>query len=836
MDAPFKFAKPAGAQAEAPRPGDTISITELIEQLTGFVRRQSPIFIFVSACCLALGMVYLFTTPPSFTSHSMLLIDSSKLRILQQQQTPVGDTPIDTAQVETQVEILKSENIGLAVVRDLKLTEDPEFAGAGSGLLGWILGRVVGSGDASETKLERRALATFLGKRSIARVGRTYVLDISFTSLDATRSAALANAIGDAYIVDQLEAKYQATKRASTWLQDRIKELRQQASDADRAVLDYKEKNKIVSVGVRDSSGGSGRLLGEQQLEDLNTQLGSARASAEDAKARLERISDVMQRDVPDAAVADSLHSEVINRLRNNYLDLAAKEAIWSARYGSSHLAAVNLRTQMAELRRSIHDELGRIAESYKSDYEIGKSRVEGLERELQKLVASSQVTNRDRLGLTDLESTAKVYHSIYDNFLQRYMEAIQQQSFPITEARIISTAAPPERKSSPLLLPVLGVALLVGIILSFGAAILREAIDQVFRTSRHVENTLGVSCLAVLPLLGSASIVPKGGESKPISVKPVEMMKRAPAGKDPRPVGSSGKDPRPVASSLAAARTAGEQEGAGRAGVSHLVASILGQEAPLAASAHEVMEAKRLRFPRDRFMRQVVDEPLSPFAEAFRSIKVAADVGGAGKSSKVIGIISTLPGEGKSTVSSNFAELIASSGKRVILVDGDLRNPTITRTLAPHSKAGLLEVLNNEMTLNDVICTDEQTRLNFVPAVIRSRIAHTVEILASAAFESFVDNLRKTYDYVIIDFPPLAPVVDVRATTQVVDSYIYVVEWGKTHRNLVQRQLQAAPEIYDNLLGVVLNKANVNVMQRYEDYYGHYYHRKYYGAYGYSA
>ncbi len=103
----------------------------------------------------------------------------------------------------------------------------------------------------------------------------------------------------------------------------------------------------------------------------------------------------------------------------------------------------------MTELRRSIRDELGRIAESYKSDYEISKSRIEGLQRELQKLVTSSQLTNRDRLGLTDLESTAKVYHSIYDSFLQRYMEAIQQQSFPITEARVISAAAPPEGKSS---------------------------------------------------------------------------------------------------------------------------------------------------------------------------------------------------------------------------------------------------------------------------------------------------------------------------------------------------------------------------------------------------
>ncbi len=235
----------------------------------------------------------------------MLLIDSSKLRMLQQ-DAPLGDIPIDTAQVETQVEILKSENIGLSVIKDLKLTDDPEFAGSGGGLVGSILGLFASPNVQSETGLTRQALATFLAKRTIARVGRTYVLDIGYTSLSPARSAEIANAIADAYIVDQLESKYQATRRASGWLQDRIKELRKQASDADRAVLDYKEKNNIVAVGGGPSGGPNGpRLLGEQQLEELNTQLGTARADAEEAKARLERITEVLKKDVPEATVTD---------------------------------------------------------------------------------------------------------------------------------------------------------------------------------------------------------------------------------------------------------------------------------------------------------------------------------------------------------------------------------------------------------------------------------------------------------------------------------------------------------------------------------------------------
>jgi succinoglycan biosynthesis transport protein ExoP len=626
----------------------------------------------------------------------------------------------------------------------------------------------------TETSLARRALGVLNTNRTITRVGRTYVLDIAVTSLSADKAATIANAIAEAYVVDQLEAKYQATRRASVWLQDRITELRTQASAADRAVLQYKEKNNIIDVGGANATGGGAgsRLLGEQSLAEVNTQLGTARASTAEAKAKYERIQQVMKLDVPDAAVADSLHSEVITRLRNQFLDISARASIWGARYGQNHLATINLRTQMEEIRRSIADELGRIAESYKSDYEIAKSRQETLEQSLAGQVSEAQVINRDRLGLRELESTAQVYHTIYDNFLQRYMEAIQQQSFPITEARVIGSAAPPTERSSPQRLLVAAIALALGMVLSFGAAILREAIDRVFRTTRQVEEILRTDCLAILPLLK------KDARTSPVA-------------REPR------KD---------------------------------------ASQKQLVPPDRRIHVNQNEYLRHVVDEPLSSFAEAFRSIKVAADIGGAVKSNKVIGITSTIPREGKSTVSSNLAELIAHAGKRVILLDCDLRNPTLTRGLSKDAKVGLLEVLGGQVELQKALYYDELTNLAFLPAVVETRLPHTNEILASDAFKRLIDALRQSYDYVIVDLPPLAPVVDARATTHVVDSYLFVVAWGQTRMNIVQHQLVTSPEIFDRLLGVVLNKANISVLERYEYYYGKYYYKKYYSQYGYTS
>ena len=100
---------------------------------------------------------------------------------------------------------------------------------------------------------------------------------------------------------------------------------------------------------------------------------------------------------------------------------------------------------------------------------------------------------------------------------------------------------------------------------------------------------------------------------------------------------------------------------------------------------------------------------------------------------------------------------------------------------------------------------------------------------------KTLVEGLREVYDFVVFDLPPLEPVVDVRVTTNLVDSYIFVVEWGRTKIELVQHALTTTRGIYENLLGVVLNKANIDVLNRYESHRGNYYYKRYYSRYGYT-
>ena len=230
-----------------------------------------------------------------------------------------------------------------------------------------------------------------------------------------------------------------------------------------------------------------------------------------------------------------------------------------------------------------------------------------------------------------------------------------------------------------------------------------------------------------------------------------------------------------------------------------------------------------------------IVDAPFSRFTEAIRSIKLAADLNVAIKGNRVIGFTSSLPNEGKSTVAVALAQLMSQVGARTILIDCDLRNPSLSRSLAPSAKSGMLEVLAGKATLEEVIWTEPSTNMAFLPVVMRSRVAHSSEILNSAPMKKLFEQLRERYDYVLVDLPPLAPIVDVRATTQLVDSFIYVIEWGRTKIDIVEHALGGAQGVYENLLGVVLNKVDMNVFGRYANQQGDYYYNKHYARYGYT-
>ena len=791
--------KPISFGRANPSAPDFSSPAELLESFVHFLRQQYGVILSVSLLTMAIGVINLITTPSSFTAVATMLIDTRKAQSFQQQPL-YSDAQIDSASIESQVRILKSDIVGLSVIKNLRLNEDPEFIGSG-----W------GGGVASEYDVMRRALGVLASRLNVKRDGLSYVIELSFRSYDADKAARIANAIVDAYIVDQLEAKYQSTLRASTWLQDRIRDLRAQASAGEQAVVDFKREHNIIDAAGKSTIG--------QRLGEINSQLIIVRAQTAEARARLDRIQTVLSFDssgAVNATVTDTLKSEVVTKLRSQYIELASRASDWSARYGHEHLAAVNLRNQMREIQSAIIDELRRLAETYKSDFEIAKQRENDIQKEYDKAAAQVEKTNQAQVVLKDLESSSQTFRALYENFLNRYMESVQQQSFPITEARLISPAARPLKKSHPKTFLVLAIAACVGIIFGIGIGVLRDLWDRVFRTAEQVETILQTTCIALVPLLKRAAtpalpLVATQTEEA-LSPRTIVHKDNVLSTVDDSPVSHSAESDRSIK-------------------LKRATKPVL----PLVATQTEEALNPRNIVHDDNALWTVVDSPFSRFAESIRSIKVAADLNEIVKLNKVIGFTSSLPMEGKSTMAAALALLIAQGGGRVILVDCDLRNPSLTRTLAPSAKAGFIDVISEKAAIEDVLWTDPKTNLSFLPTVMKSRVAHTNEILASAATKNLFDELCRRYEYIIVDLPPLAPVVDVRITTHFVNSYVFVIEWGGTKIDVVKKVLADAPGVYENLLGAVLNKAEVSRLNRYEAHRGAYYDNKHYARYGYT-
>src|SRR5712672_2614398 len=739
-------------------------IGQAVNFALGFLKRQYWVIIFTAVLALAMSAIYLRITPPVYTAEVKVLFGNPKAQFVQQQSVLAADSPVDSSQLESQIQILKSKAIATSVINQLKLADDLEFKEPGrswrSSIREWLggphLARPVDPMDRLVNDFDRRL--------SAIRLGFSTVIEISFSAGSAERAAEIANAIANAYVTDQLNAKLDANRTATSWLQDRLKELGQQALTAERAVNAFKSQNNIVAAG--------GKLMDDERVSDLNVRLVAVRAQTSEALARLNRLETVLASNSADsvsigsldASGSDALSNPIIVNLRQQYLENARREVEYSGRLGKDHLAVVNLRTQMRGIRTSILDEVRRLAETGRSDYEVAKQRQEEIEKQLALAVSQSRTTNSAEPAMRELETSAKGYRNLYETFLQRYMGSVQQESFPISEARVISPATPPLNKSKPKTGMILALGIFGGIALGTALGFLRDIMDRVFRTSAQVEATLNLSCLSMVPLL-----------------------------KD-----SKQKKPPPLAA------VQGERELAQRT---------------LSRSSGMYWAATAM--------------PLSRFAESIRSIKLAIDLNPTKTSNKIVGITSALPNEGKSTIAASLAQLIAHAGKRVIVVDCDLRNPSLSANLAPNATVGIIDVLSGARSLEEAIWRDPRTNLAFLPSAKKTPLFHTSEILSSEQTGKLFDKLRASYDYVIVDLPPLAPIVDVRATTPLIDCFILVVEWGRTRTDVVQHALHTAPNVYEALIGTVLNKTDMRAMKRYDNYLNDYYNNEHYTRYG---
>ena len=746
-----------------------------LSKIFAIIRRNWHILVLGGVIGLLLAIAQLATTTRLYTASVDINIGRSSELDTFQDFSGVTSSRQAEIQIETELLVLRSEQIAERVVRRLSLHENSQFSASQQTALGRITGfvrstaaTVVGgvrdifSDDLpdidmlerarvdAETRAIERAIGRLRSNMEATSLRGSRVLQVRYTSPSASLSAQIANAIAAAYIEDQLEATDVASQRAIDWLAERRDQLRIQLEQVTAIAERFREENDLVGVDID-------RLAGAE-LERLTNDLVVARAEVVQLEARDRRLNEIVMSEDTSAVVRETAGQGITSALRSRYLEALRSYNSLASSLGDDHAQTQRRLRELEELQELMFEEVRRSAQLVSEDLRTARERVESLEEAQSRVGRRVGADQAIILELRDLERNVETVRDFYTSFQQRHQEATQRQEIPVSNARILNRAQPPGGPSSPNAQRMLALGGLLGFLLAGGWVAFREWRDDKVRTEEHVRQELGLEYLGGLTVL-------KGR----------------------------------------AERLRDEQ---------------VSQE----------LRARTLPMP--EIMTFAADKPLSNYAETLRTGKMSLTLRhGQDPRGAKIGFVSCFPAEGKTTTAANFASLLAQQGAKVILIDGDMRNPGLTRSTGRSFEAGLVDVLLGEKGWDEVCFEIEGSGVHLLPNS-KTRAAHTSELLGSKTMIALLGELDQVYDFVILDLPPLGPVVDARAILDKLDGVFFILKWGSTNLEIAKRILRMDPRIRDKCYGAFLNLFDPKKAQAYGNYQGYGYYRSYYTRY----
>ncbi len=454
---------------------------------------------------MAATFLILSSITPRYTATALVMLDSRKTKVVNSEAVLSG-LPNDIASIQSEVEILRSRTMARKVADKLNIIARPEFNPAVQPWYREYLEKVgiVGPAPVLDPQTAReRVVDAVMSRTTVTPRGRSYAMGISFESSDRRFAAEVANAIADFYIVDQLETKFEATKRATDWLNEKLTDLRKQVEVAERAVAAYRERNRLNETS-RESN------VTTQQVVEINTQLTLAKAQTAEREARLRQVNELLRSPRGAESAAEVLSSPLIQRLREQETEVVRREAELSNRYGPNHPRMLNVRSEMVDLKKKIEDEVRKIVQGLTNEVQVAKARESTLQTQLDRLERQAGDLGRSAVGLRQLEREAESSRVIYNSFMGRFKETREQEDIQQADARIISGAVPPNASSYPQRSLILAIALLGAVALAAGLVVLVERLDSGFRSSDQLENETGLPVLGTVPLIPSVASLRK--------------------------------------------------------------------------------------------------------------------------------------------------------------------------------------------------------------------------------------------------------------------------------------------------------------------------------------
>jgi capsular exopolysaccharide synthesis family protein len=650
----------------------------------------------------------------------------------------------DPSELETEVQILKSDALALEVIRELNLdrrSDSDSQTPASLDLEPDPLQSDPGKASA--------LIGGFEGSLRVALSLNSRIIEVHYKSPDPQLAANVVNTLMQTYVEDNRKARFDSTMAASDWLQKQLTDLQMKVEESQEKLVKYQKEHEILGIDEKQN-------IITSKLDELNKALTEAESERMDKEA----FYQLVQSGDPDAVASSAggvdtgsgvqSASGLLESLRSKQADLNIQVADLNTQFGPSYPKLAQLNNQLKEVDVQLQNEMKKIVSKVRGQYMTALRRESMLHDALERQKQEANKLNESAIEYNMLKRDSETNRALYEGILEKLKEAGVSAGLKSTNFRIVDLARQPSYPIEPNIPRNLGFALMLGLATGVGLAFLKEGLDNTIRTTEQAQNISGLASLGMIPL-GSRS-------------------------------------------------------------------------------AREGPNAKRLVIASSKEAVELVTQsrPKSPMAESYRALRTSLLLSNLGAPPKVIMITSALPQEGKSTTSINVAVVLAQKGVRVLLIDADLRRPSIHKTLGMAPRSGLSNVLTGSTTLEQAI-----TRTTILPELFilpaGTPPPNPAELLASAQMRGMLAQLCEQYDHIVIDTPPSLSVTDAVVLSPRADAVVLVIRAGQTRKQDLLRSRNILAQVNAKVVGVLLNAVDLTS----PDYYYYYeYQGKYAGYY----
>lgn len=685
---------------------DTIDLSALLRVLS-----RGKLWIALGALLsIVAAFIYLLLfSVPIYSATSVVVMESRETQVMGLDiEGILGGLSNDSSVVNTEVEVLRGRLLMGRVADELRLEDDPEFNETlrPASLVSWLKTSVLGQDESNLTEAEIRdaVVTALLDRVTVSNILQSLAFRINVETTSPEKSAHIADTISRLYIDDQVRVKFEAAKRAASWLSGEAAKLKAELEGGEERIRAFQSDMSIASADEL--------AMLDRQLKETRDR----RAASQGEVAALEARQTALAAAHGPRAQASALDDPQLNSL-----------AVGADQGDGAAFAAFNARLNI--LRRQMAQDVSRLQGQVDSYAAAEGSLINSINRGSQELTKLEQMLR---------ESEASKL--LYEHFQTRLKETVAQQGIQQPDSRVLSQAVRPLAPVAPRKGRILAMAGILGIVLGSGLVLLREA------RARSIRNASDLEALSGHVVLGQIPVTPNKNRSN--------------------------------------------------------------------------------------LLPYLSKNPTSAVAEAVRNVRTSILLSDVDKAPQVISLTSSVPGEGKTTITLALAQNLTLMGKKVLVIEGDNRRRMFREFFEAPKAVGLVSVLLGEVELTEAIqrvpglgdvLLGEKTNVN------------AADLFSSAAFARFLQEVREVYDLVLIDTPPVLVVPDARIIAQHVDAVVFVVHWDRTLETQVQDSLHMLEMVNARISGMVLSQIDPRGMRRYGygDRYGAYaaYGARYYTA-----